>query len=296
MLLSAEHLTKYYPLRASIFSRARACVRALEDVSFRLPEQHSLGVMGESGSGKTTLARLLANLIAPTRGTLSFSPAISDRTKDIQIISQNPWEALDPRMTIGQSLKEPLIIHRMNDIRDRLRRSLDLVGLDRHCLNRLPHEFSGGQRQRIVIARAMSCGPKILVCDEPTSSLDISVQAQILNLLLDLKEQQKLSLIFITHDARLLPVISDSILVLHSGIMVERGPREAVLNKPLHPYTRQLMTLSKLHEKPQAARGAGGAGCPFWQVCSLKKTECSEHLPEIVQISPEHWVRCCHFL
>lgn len=295
MLLTAHHLTKHYSISSSPFSRKRTCLRALEDLSFSVPESHTLGIIGESGSGKTTLARILANVIRPTKGLISFSESITHRAKDIQIISQNPWEALDPQMTIRESLLEPLVIHKMGHTQERMIRSLELAGLDKSCLKKRPQEFSGGQRQRIVIARAMALEPQLLVCDEPTSSLDISIQAQVLNLLLDLKETRKLSMIFITHNVRLIPVISDSILVLYSGIIVELGPKNDVLKKPGHPYTQELMTLSK---NIRSGRNSSSAmnECPFLHACPHKISECSERLPGLVPLAPNHWIRCCRFL
>ena len=294
MLFSAHHLTKYYSAPASLFSPRHLCVRALDDISFSIPQGLALGVIGESGSGKTTLARILANLIPPTSGSIEFSAITANRAKDIQIISQNPWEALDPRMTIAQSLAEPLAIHRRDHSRERIIQSLERVGLDKNVLERKPQEFSGGQRQRIVIARAMALEPQLLICDEPTSSLDISVQAQILNLLLDLKETQRLSLVFVTHNIHLIPIISDSILVLYSGIMLEYGPRQDVWKHPAHPYTRELMDLSRnIRAHAPAGRTASIQGCPFLKTCPRKISGCSERLPGLIQTSPGHWVRCC---
>jgi oligopeptide/dipeptide ABC transporter ATP-binding protein len=251
VLIEARRLTKHYPSRDG-----KGVVKAVTGVNLAVVAGETLGIVGESGCGKSTLARLLVRLVAPTGGALLFRgqdfagldrAAMRRHRRDIQIVFQDPYASLDPRMTIGAIIAEPLDIHRIGSRGERLARVmelLDLVGLDRSAAGRYPHEFSGGQRQRIGIARAIALEPKLLILDEPVSALDVSIQAQILNLLADLKARLKLSYIFISHDLSVVRHVSDRLAVMYLGRIIEEGPAASVLDRPLHPYTQALMSAS----------------------------------------------------
>ena len=251
-LVEARGLRKDYPLRAGLFRRSM--LQAVKGVDFEMHKGRTLGVVGESGSGKTTLAMLLTRLTDPSAGSIRFdgrdltlldAGQMRAYRSRIQIIFQNPYASLNPRFTVGQILSEPMAIHRIgSDANDRARRSialLDKVGLDSDAFGKYPHEFSGGQRQRIAIARCLAMRPEIIVCDESVSALDVSVQATVLNLLLDLQEEFGLSYLFISHDLAVVKYMADEILVMHQGEVVERGNPEAIYANPQHAYTRQLL-------------------------------------------------------
>jgi len=242
MLLTAEHLTKVYRVPGALFWQPTRSLTALKDVSLRIGEGEALGIVGVSGCGKTTLAHLLCRIIRPTSGRLCYGPAIHDPGRDIQLISQNPHDAFDPSLTVGESLEEPLRIHGMARERQaRISRALADVRLDTDIGLRRPQSLSGGQRQRAALARALACGPKLLVCDEPTSALDLSIQADILNNLAELREKRGVALIFISHDLDVVSHVSDRICVMGSGIIVEEGKTRDVLAHPRHPVTRALI-------------------------------------------------------
>ncbi len=242
MLLTAERLTKVYRVPGAVFWQPPRCLTALREVDLRIREGETLGIVGASGCGKTTLAHLLCRITAPTSGRIAYGPAIKDPARDIQLISQNPYDAFDPSLSIGQSLEEPLLIHGLGgQRRARIGRALADMRLDPDILARRPHACSGGQRQRAALARALACAPRLLVCDEPTSALDLCVQAEILNNLAELKEKRGLALIFISHDLDVIRHVSDRICVLSSGIIVEQGWADDVLSHPRHPVTRALI-------------------------------------------------------
>ena len=298
MLLIAQGLTKYFPLSQGFFQQKPMMMKALENVTFYLKKGETLGVMGESGSGKTTLARIITNVIKPSSGSIQFSEEIVQRKRDIQLIFQNPYESLDPKMTIEGSLAEPLKVQGdVKDLKNRILQKLNLVGLSSDALTRLPHQFSGGQRQKIVIARAILPQPKLLVCDEPTSSLDLLVQAQIVNLLLDLKEHLHMSMIFISHNLNLLRIISDRILVLYSGIIVEQGPVEILTRLGAHPYTKALLEASKNIREGSSSEFqkeplSVSFGCPYFKSCNQGTKKCEMTIPGLATIGKEHEVAC----
>ena len=248
-VLEARRLSKTFPARDG-----KGQVRAVNDLSITVSEGETLGIVGESGCGKSTLARMLLRLIEPTSGEIVFRgedllalgpAAMRARRRDIQIVFQDPYASLDPRMSVAQIIAEPLDIHGMGsraDRREKVKALLDLVGLDQGAGARYPHEFSGGQRQRIGIARAIALEPKLLVLDEPVSALDVSIQAQIINLLGDLKVRMNLSYVFISHDLSVVQHVSDRVLVMYLGRVVELGPAAQVLEAPLHPYTQALVS------------------------------------------------------
>ncbi len=242
MLLTAERLTKVYRVPGEVFWQPARRLEAVKEVCLGIREGETLGIVGASGCGKTTLAHLLCHIITPTSGRIAYGPAIVNPGRDIQLISQNPYDAFDPLLSLGQSLEEPLLIHDLGSQRDaRLRQALADVRLDPDILARRPHALSGGQRQRAALARALACEPKLLVCDEPTSALDLCVQAGILNNLTELKDRRGLALIFISHDLDVIRHVSDRICVMSSGIIVEEGRARDVLSRPRHPVTRALI-------------------------------------------------------
>jgi len=253
-LLQVFNLSVHYPIRSGLLQRPSGVVKALDDVSLKIEKGSTLGLVGESGSGKTTLGRVIVRLIDPTHGSVSYQgePITSlrgselrpSRTK-IQMVFQDPYNSLNPRLRIGTILAEPLEIHfpKMSapDRSERVAELLKLVGLDPSFARRFPHEFSGGQRQRIGIARALAVEPEFIICDEPVSALDVSVQAQIVNLLMDLQEKLDLTYLFIAHDLAVVEHVSDQIAVLEHGKLVEEGPSELITTQPSHPYTQRLL-------------------------------------------------------
>ncbi|MCG8431680.1 MAG: ATP-binding cassette domain-containing protein [Candidatus Omnitrophica bacterium] len=249
MLLTVENLTKEFSSERGFLRRASGGVRALDKVSFSVPEQAVLGVVGESGSGKTTLAKILVRLIAPTSGEIRFDPAVvTGFRKDVQIIFQNPYNSLNPRMRIGDIIAEPLLVHgitKRKNLRDELVRLLESVELNADSLKRYPREFSGGQRQRICIARAVAVRPKCLILDEPISSLDVTIQARMLELFARLKERLSLTYIFISHNLAVIRHIADELIVMERGRIVESGSCEQVFHAPRHPYTRMLLEAAR---------------------------------------------------
>jgi len=292
-LLTAENLVKHYRARDG-----DGLARAVDGVSLMLRKGETLGIVGESGCGKSTLARLVLRLIEPTSGRvlldgediLALKPgALRRRRRDMQIVFQDPFASLDPRMSVGRIIAEPLDIHNVGSPQERQRKVEDLllmVGLDRSALDRYPHEFSGGQRQRIGIARAIALEPKLLVLDEPVSALDVSIQSQILNLLIDLKSRLDLSYIFISHDLSVVEHVSDRVLVMYLGRIVEEGTATQVLRQPRHPYTEALVSAV-----PGAKKGprivlkgdppspeAVPAGCRFHPRCP-KVMDICRHTP-----------------
>lgn len=293
MLLVAKNLGKQYFIEKSFFSNKKTTVNALTDINFKLNEGSVLGIVGETGSGKTTLAKLIVRLIEPTSGKINYS--IGDIRRSIQLIFQNPFGSLNPRMKIKDILKEPLLIHNLsnkNNILFKLENLLEMVNLNSDCLRRYPDEFSGGQRQRIAIARAISINPKILVCDEPTASLDLSVQAQTLNLFKKLKEELGLSYVFISHNIEVISFIADEILILYGGRQVERGKKEKVFNNPLHPYTRMLLGEDKNVLK-KTNQETSNSVCNFYCNCEDRIDACRERIPKETKVEEGHYV-CCH--
>jgi len=249
MILEVKDLTKDFSVEQGVLMRAKAPVRALDKVSFTLDEFTTLGIVGESGSGKTTLAKIIMGLVPATGGTVAVNPQfIRSFRKDAQIIFQNPYNSLDPKMRIQEALCEPLAIHKIVPARSQKERAAQLlktVGLDETALARYPREFSGGQRQRICIARALAVEPRLLVLDEPISSLDLTIQVRLLDLFISLKAKYSLTYVFISHNLSVIKYLADNVLVMQNGRIVEQGPVVRIFSAPSHPYTRQLLEAAR---------------------------------------------------
>jgi ABC-type glutathione transport system ATPase component len=244
MILTVDTITKEFTLDSGMFHQP-VTVRALRGVSFSVEQFETLGVVGESGSGKTTLAKIIVGLLLPTSGAVKFdAKAINDFRKDVQIIFQNPYASLNPRMRVGDAVAEPMVIHRMargRRLRERAAALLDAVGIEGTALLRFPAQFSGGQRQRICIARALACEPRFLVLDEPVSSLDLTVQLKLLELLARLKKEFKLTFVFISHNLGVVRFMAQRVVVMHSGMVIETGTVEDIFSRPKEAYTRALL-------------------------------------------------------
>jgi oligopeptide transport system ATP-binding protein len=313
-LLEVSSLKTWFPLGKG-WSGKGEWVRAVNGVDLTLQRGEVLAVVGESGSGKSTLGRSILRLVEPTGGTVNFDGidvlALAGREmrslrKRMQIVFQDPYSALNPRMQIGQLIAEPLRLHRIvseEEIPGRVTSLLDRVGLEPYFADRFPHEMSGGQRQRIVIARALSMEPDLIVADEPVSALDVSVQAQILGILLDLKQREGIAMIFISHDLAVVERIADRVMVLYRGAVMEEAPVERILKEPLHPYTQALLSAARaagrggghervrLHGEPPATT-LELRGCPFASRCPIVVRECWEHCPPLEHRQPGHSVAC----
>jgi oligopeptide/dipeptide ABC transporter ATP-binding protein len=263
-LVEVEHLTKLFPVRQGVFARGKDNVHAVVDVSLAVAPGETLGIVGESGCGKSTTARLMLRLLEPTSGTIRFDGEditgwsqgrLRPLRRQMQMIFQDPYSSLNPRKSVGQIVGEPFSIHRTErDAKARVRELLDRVGLNPEHYNRYPHEFSGGQRQRIGVARALALQPRLIVCDEPVSALDVSVQAQILNLLKSLQKEYSLTYVFISHDLSVIRQISDRIAVMYVGRVVEYGASESLYERPRHPYTAALLSAVPRPSTDGAAR------------------------------------------
>ena len=317
ILLDVRHLKTYFPIKRGVLKKVVGHVHAVEDVSFQIRRQEVFALVGESGCGKSTTGASILRLIEPTGGQVFFqgedvakldAEALRKKRRDMQFVFQNPYSSLNPRMTVRQLLSEPLRIHFNLDkaeLEDRLQDMLKKVGLSPDQLNRYPHQFSGGQKQRISIARALISGPSFVVADEPISALDVSIQAQILNLLMELKQDMNLSLIFISHDLNVVRHISNSVGVMYLGRIMETGDTKEVYENPCHPYTQALLSavpvkdplLKKnrilLHgDVPSPANPP--SGCPFHTRCSRCSAICKEKMPEFTRISDTHQAACHH--
>jgi len=248
-ILEVKNINKIFLREEGIFKKERGTLKALDNVSFSVKEFSTLGVVGESGSGKTTLAKIILKLIPPASGEINFNQEkIKNFRKDVQIIFQNPYNSLNPKMQIGHIIAEPLIIHKIAEKRSITQKATELlktVGLDESALKRYPIEFSGGQRQRICIARALASAPKFIVLDEPISSLDLTIQAQMLELFLKLKEKFKLTYIFISHNLAVIKYLADSVIVMKDGQIVERGESKEIFSNPKNSYTKILLESAK---------------------------------------------------
>jgi oligopeptide/dipeptide ABC transporter ATP-binding protein len=316
-LVEVQNLVKHYPVvQGVIRQRQIGAVRAVDDVSFTVSEGATVGLVGESGCGKTTAGRLVLRLINPTAGTVLFEGQdihrlgrrdLKKARRDMQMIFQDPYTSLSPRMTVGELIKEPLVVHGMGDSGEREERIFEVmraVGLERDHVDRYPHEFSGGQRQRIAIGRALILNPKFVVADEPVSALDASVQSQILNLLRDLQQQLGLTYLFIAHDLAVVEHISNRVMVMYLGKIVESAESEELFNNPLHPYTRALLSsVPRLDAKgresrvvlrggvPSAARPP--SGCRFHPRCPAGAGDsCSAEAPVLRDAGARHLVAC----
>ncbi len=316
-LLRVESLSKRYPIRGGFFGGERGAIHAVDNVSFELSAGETLGVVGESGCGKSTTGRCLLRLVEPSSGSVWFEgknvtaldqSALRALRRDMQIIFQDPYASLNPRMTVGAIIGEALAIHGLGrpgrERRDRVVNLLEAVGLRAEHMSRYPHEFSGGQRQRIGIARALAAEPKLIVCDEPVSALDVSVQAQVVNLLEDLREQFGLTYVFIAHDLSVVHHISDRVAVMYLGRMVEIAPVDELYANPLHPYTEALLSAAPIPD-PSAQRARiklqgevpnpvnPPPGCHFHPRCPIRQLPlCSEQRPELRANATGHFVAC----
>jgi len=314
-ILQVEDLKKYFPIRRGFFQRVASWVRAVENVSFVIKGGKTLGLVGESGCGKTTVARLILKLLEADEGKIIFDGQdITDLTeaemkplrKEIQIIFQDPYGSLNPRMTIGQSIAEGLRIagiDNRSELQERLEKLLKMVGMSPAAIDRFPHEFSGGQRQRIGIARALSVEPSLIICDEPVSALDVSIQAQIINLLKDLQDQLNLSYLFISHDLNVVGYLCDMVAVMYKGHIMEYSPADELFDHPVHPYTHLLLSAipdterNDINETNSMADEPANtlnppAGCSFQDRCPIMEDRCKKSLIDFEKIGADHLVRC----
>jgi oligopeptide transport system ATP-binding protein len=318
-LLEVKNLKVHFPVKHGLFSRVRETVKAVDDVSFKIAPGETLGLVGESGCGKTTLGRAIVRLVEPTSGQIALDgeditrmggSALRTRRRKFQMIFQDPYGSLNPRMTVEQIVGEALDIHKLVDSKSsRQKRIVELlkaVGLDSVYAQRYPHEFSGGQRQRIGIARALAVEPKLIICDEPVSALDVSVQAQIINLLRDLQQKHGIAYLFIAHDLAVVEHISHRVLVMYLGKIVEAAEAKSLIREPQHPYTQAL--ISAVPEvDPESKRKRivlpgdvpspihPPSGCPFHPRCPIAQfPECKETFPEFREVKKDTWA-ACHF-
>jgi oligopeptide transport system ATP-binding protein len=314
-LLEVRNLTKLFPVNAGVFGEGADAVRAVDDISFVIRTGETFGLVGESGCGKSTTGRCILRLIEPTSGEVRFqgtdllslnSSKLREMRRDMQIIFQDPYSSLNPRMTVGEIIEEPLVVHRIDNRqtrRDRAFELLKLVGLEPEHASRYPHEFSGGQRQRIGIARALALNPKFIVCDEPVSALDVSVQAQVVNLLQDLQEKLGLTYLFISHGLSVVEHISTRVGIMYLGKLVEIANSREIFHNPVHPYTRALLSAIPIpdpdrHRERLPLSGdvptaiAPPSGCRFRTRCPLAEASCAEEQPQMVEVSPDHFVSC----
>lgn len=315
VLLEVKNLKKYYVLKSGFFGRGKRTVKAVDGINLTVNEGEILGIVGESGCGKSTLGRSILRLIEPTDGQVIFEgenirelkkEEMRLKRKEMQIIFQDPGASLNPRMTVGEIIGEPIDIFNTaqgESKEEMIYRLMDLVGLNRSYTQRFPHEFSGGQRQRIGIARALAAKPKLVICDEPVSALDVSVRAQVLNLMRDLKERMNLTYLFISHDLSVVHHICDRVAVMYLGRIVEIANKEQLYKNPIHPYTKALLSAIPIPE-PDLKRdriiiqgdvpnpAAPPPGCHFHKRCPYAKPECSEAMPEYVEVEKGHMVLC----
>ena len=314
-LVTVKNLVKYFPVRGGVLQRVTGQVRAVEDVSFSVKEGETLGLVGESGCGKTTVGRTMLRLTEPTSGEVDYEgvnvfslsgDGLKAMRRNMQIIFQDPYASLDPRVPIGESVMEGLRIHGIGTPRERYDIAIETlrkVGLEDYHARRYPHEFSGGQRQRIGIARALALRPKFIVCDEPVSALDVSIQSQVLNILKDLQKEFGLTYLFIAHNLSVVEHISNRVAVMYLGKMVEMASREDLYRNPLHPYTEALMSAipipdPKVHRERIILKGDVPSplnpptGCRFHPRCPVAFSHCKVEEPPFNEASPGHWVAC----
>jgi len=318
VLLEVRDLVKHFPVGGGFFKRAEGTVRAVDGVSFSLHRGETLGLVGESGCGKTTTGRCILQLERPTSGQIVFEGTdlathsekqLRELRRHMQVIFQDPYSSLNPRMTIGQILAEPIKVHRLVSGKaareKRIQELLTQVGLLPQHAHRYPHQLSGGQRQRVGIARALAMEPSLIICDEPVSALDVSIQAQIINLLEELQSRLGLTYLFIAHDLSVVRHISDRVVVMYLGKVVEVADRQTLYEAPLHPYTRALLSAVPIPDpKLEATRErtvlrgeipsplTPPGGCVFHTRCPIAEARCSAEIPQLREIQPGHWGAC----
>lgn len=313
ILLEIKNLKKYYQVSQGMFKKTD--VKAVDDVSFFIRRGETLGLVGESGCGKTTLGRTILRLLEPTSGEIIYEGKdllkedMYEYRKKMQIVFQDPYASLDPRMTVSDIIGEAMDIHGLyadkKERRDKIRNLMELVGLNPDFYNRYAHEFSGGQRQRIAIARALAVNPNFIVCDEPVSALDVSIQAQIINMLEDLQKEKKLTYLFIAHDLAIVRHISNRIGVMYLGHLVELTDSDELYNQPQHPYTQMLLSSVPIADPDESERRQRiilegeipsplnpPSGCPFRTRCLIAGEECSKEMPELAEKKPGHFTAC----
>ena len=316
-LLQVNDLKMHFPIYRGVFQRQVGAVRAVDGVSFDVRRGETLGLVGESGCGKSTTGRTILQLYKPTAGTVTFDGTdlvklkgeqLRQMRRKMQMIFQDPYASLNPRMTVAQLVGEPLIVHNAataTEINERVAHLLELVNLNPAFSTRYPHEFSGGQRQRIGVARALALQPSFIICDEPISALDVSIQAQVVNLLEELQDQFSLTYLFIAHDLSMVKHISDRVAVMYLGVIVELAGRDELYAKPLHPYTQALLSAVPIPDPVADAKRKRTilqgdvpspvnppSGCRFRTRCPIAEAVCAESRPEFREIRPGHFVAC----
>lgn len=317
VLLKVDDLRMYFPIKKGVFQQTVGHIKAVDGLNFIVRQGETLGMVGESGCGKSTTGRAILQLYRPTTGNVWFKgqdlttlkgEGLRRMRRDMQMIFQDPYASLNPRMSVGEIVGEPFGVHRIasgNERKERVQELLKVVGLNPYLINRYPHEFSGGQRQRIGIARALAVNPDFIVCDEPVSALDVSIQAQVINLLEDLQTQFGLTYLFIAHDLSVVRHISDRIAVMYLGRICELAERNDLYNNPLHPYSQALLSAvpipdPEIERKRQRVILTGDvpspanppSGCNFHTRCPIMVDICKEQEPEFREARPDHWVAC----
>jgi oligopeptide/dipeptide ABC transporter ATP-binding protein len=314
-LLKVEGLKKYFPIKSGVFKQTKQYLRAVDDVSFEVNEQETFALVGESGCGKSTTGRSILRILEPSDGQVMFNgenileysnDKMRKMRKDMQLIFQDPYSSLNPRMTVKQLVLEPLQTHysyHRKEAEEKVNDILEKVGLSKEHRDRYPHQFSGGQRQRISIARALVLQPKLVIADEPVSALDVSIQSQILNLLMELQDEFKLTYLFISHDLNVVRHVSDRVGVMYLGKLVEMATTKKLYEEPLHPYTQALLSAVPVRdplEKKERIILKGDVpspinpppGCPFHQRCPKAEDVCKTKKPIYKKVGSDHWVAC----
>jgi len=317
VLLQVEDLTMHFPIYRGVFQRQVGAVRAVDGVSFDVMRGETLGLVGESGCGKSTTGRAILQLYKPTAGNVHFEgmdlvklkgEELRQMRRKMQMIFQDPYASLNPRMTVGQLVGEPLMVHNVAtgaEISERVAHLLELVNMNPAFATRYPHEFSGGQRQRIGVARALALQPSFIICDEPISALDVSIQAQVVNLLEELQQQFNLTYLFIAHDLSMVKHISDRVAVMYLGVFVELADRDELYSNPLHPYTQALLSAVPIPDPVADAKrkrtilegdvpspANPPSGCRFRTRCPIAEARCAETRPQFREVKPGHFVAC----
>ena len=314
-LLEVRNLKKYYSVKSGFLNKDRRSVKAVDGINLSVKQGEILGIVGESGCGKSTLGRSILRLIEPTSGEVIFEGTnicglkkeeMRLKRREMQIVFQDPGASLNPRLTVGEIIGEPLEVFHIcegKEKEERIYKLMDLVGINRAYINRFPHEFSGGQRQRLGIARALAVNPKLIICDEPVSALDVSIRAQVLNLIKELKDKLNLTYIFISHDLSVVHHICDRVAVMYLGRVVEIADKKQIYENPVHPYTKALLSAIPMPDpevKQERIILQGDvpnpadppSGCHFHKRCPYAKKECSETVPPFVTVEPGHQVLC----